>query len=58
MLKKKLSYVFWPPIKKQNLPAVFYDNEEKEWERLGNEGWMLEMDEGDGLTWTWSSWSI
>lgn len=25
-----------------------------QWERIGNYVWMLEMDEGDVLTWPWS----
>jgi len=25
---------------------------------FGNDDWILEMDEGDGLEWPWSFWSI
>ena len=49
---------FRNPVATQNFLIAFQDNEENEWERLGNDGWMLEMDEGDGLTWPWSCWII
>jgi len=26
---------------------------ENEWEKVGNDGWMVEISEGDGLTWNW-----
>ena len=50
--------VFWPPIAKHNSLVGIQDIEENEWERIGNDGLILEMDEGDGLAWPWSYWSI
>jgi len=45
-------------VAKHYLPVALQENEENKWERLGNDWWMLEMDEGDGLAWPWSCWSI
>lgn len=45
-------------VAKHNFLVALQDNEENEWEMIKNYGWMLEMDEADGLTWPWSYWSI
>lgn len=42
-----MSYAFLPPVAKQNPIVAFQDNKENEWERIGCDGCMLEMDEGD-----------
>jgi len=55
---KFLHYVFLFPVVKQSLPVVFWDNKENEWQRLGNDACMVEIDEGDGLAWLWPCWSI
>ena len=46
------------PVVKQSLPIVFWDNKENEWWKLRNDEWMVEIDEGHGLAWPWSYWSI
>jgi len=37
---------------------VIQDNKQTEWENLVNDGWMVEIDEGDGLAWPWPCCSI
>lgn len=44
-------YVFLFPVVKQRIPVVFRDSKENEWQKLGNDEWMVEIDEGDGFAW-------
>lgn len=46
---KFVLYVFLFPVIKESLLVVFYDSKQNEWERLGNDMWMVDIDEGDGL---------
>ena len=51
-------YVFLYPVGKAKHPVVFQDNKENEWQKIGNDEWMVEIDEGDGLAWPCPCWSI
>ena len=49
-----LVYVFLFHVVKQSIPVVFQDIKENEWQKLGNDEWIVEIDEGDEFAWPWS----
>lgn len=51
---KFMFYVILFHVVKHSIPVVFQDNKETELEKLENDEWIVEIDEGDGLAWTWN----
>lgn len=41
-------------VAKQNISVTVQDNKENECEKIWNDRWMFEIDEGDGLACPWS----